>query len=173
MQIFHQFFFLFLLSTINDPSIYFHWTSTGYKNNNDSNNIVGWSKFSVKKACFSTESLILALNFQCTLHFVCWQLCGPLGRWLDTDISVATAETHYLRLNSVHIHCLVFVSVQQALMNDNGCISPRAGNKWHFFDSYALSCQTPFCQIAICHKTKKTLLTYHQHLLLMSWVNIK
>jgi hypothetical protein len=44
---------------------------------------------------------------------------------------------------------LVSINVQQALMNVNRCnFFPHGGIQWHAFSSYALPCETPFCQTA-------------------------
>ena len=48
-----------------------------------------------------------------------------------------------------HTHCSVFRNIQQALMNVNGYhFFPPWGIQWHTFASYALPCQTTFCQTA-------------------------
>ena len=51
------------------------------------------------------------------------------------------------RLTVLNIHCLVSVNVQHASRNVIGYnFFPHGGIQLHAFASYALPCQTPFCQ---------------------------
>ena len=84
-------------------------------------------------------------------HFAVWQAAvhGCLEHHLSFHITVITAEVHHSPPYCAHIHCLVSINAQQALMKISGC---------HFFcleessDTpllhTPLPCQTPFCQTA-------------------------
>ena len=52
-------------------------------------------------------------------------------------VIVTTAETHHPLLHCAHIHCLVSINVQQALMNVSGC---------HFF------CTKKFMDTPLLHR---------------------
>ena len=39
--------------------------------------------------------------------------------WLVTHINIASAERHYLLPNYVHVHCLVYLNIEQVSMNIN------------------------------------------------------
>jgi len=56
---------------------------------------------------------------------------------------------HHTPPHCAHIHCLVSISIQQALMNASECIFfPHGGIQWHTLASCTLSLQMPFCQTA-------------------------
>jgi len=57
------------------------------------------------------------------MHFMLWNDCCTLlsKRWLAFPNTVTTALMHHTPINSVYIHCLVSVSVQQAWINVSGC----------------------------------------------------
>ena len=83
--------------------------------------------------------------------FVSWcdSCAWPSGTWLVFQVAVATAETRHPPPHCANIHCLNSVNVQQASMNVIGCnFFPHGGFQLHTFVSYALTCQTPFCQTA-------------------------
>jgi len=83
--------------------------------------------------------------------FISWcENCAwPSGKWLVFQVAVATAETCHPSPRCANIHCLVSVKVQLASMNVIGCnFFPHGRIQLHTFASYALPCQTPFCQTA-------------------------
>ena len=84
-------------------------------------------------------------------HFFSW--CGSCawlsGTWVVFQGAVTTAETHHPPPYCAHIHCLIPINVQQALMNVSGChFFPQGGIQWHIFASCAFPCQASFCQTA-------------------------
>ena len=79
----------------------------------------------------------------------CYRYAWPSGMWLVFHIAVATAETQYPPPHCTHIHCLVTVDVQQALMNVSECHVFHMEEFRDTFASSALPCQTPFHQTAL------------------------
>ena len=79
--------------------------------------------------------------------FVSWcESCAwPSGMWLVFHVTVATAETHHPPPHCANIHCLVYVKVDECHWVQ---FFPHGGIQLHTFVSYALPCQTPFCQTA-------------------------
>jgi len=79
----------------------------------------------------------------------CDSCSWPSGMWLVLHVAVATAETCHPLPQCANIYCLASVSIQQVSMNVIRCIFfPHRGIQLHTFASYALPCQTPFCQTA-------------------------
>ena len=79
---------------------------------------------------------------QGALHFMSWQLCWT---WPITHIAVTTVEMHYPLPNWSHIHCLLFVNLQQMLMNVKG---------WIFFCTEFSESPPLLCHILLnCHST--------------------
>ena len=74
-----------------------------------------------------------------------------LHGYLECGLSftVSTAGTQHPPAHCAHIHYLVSINIQKALMNVRGCIFLCACMKefkWHTFASYTLPCPMPFCQ---------------------------
>ena len=83
--------------------------------------------------------------------FISWcdSCAWTSGTWLVFHVAVATAETRHPPPHCANVHCLVSVNVQQASMNVFGCnFFPHGGIRLYTFASYALPCQTSFCQTA-------------------------
>ena len=75
------------------------------------------------------------------------------GSRTDTNSTITlfgrAAGRYHSLSHCAHIHCLVSITFQKALMNINGCNSfPHEGIQWHTFASCTLPCQMPFCQTA-------------------------
>ena len=64
-------------------------------------------------------------------------------------IAVATAETHHPLHHCAHIHCLISINVQHALMNGSGChfFHMEGFNYTPLFPMYFCA-RLPFCQTA-------------------------
>ena len=68
--------------------------------------------------------------------------------------------------HSADIHCLISINVQKVSMNVNEChFFPHGRIQWHTFVSYALPCQTPFCQTAPLLPS----VTWQQHVTQYLW----
>jgi hypothetical protein len=72
-------------------------------------------KFPGCNPLFCADELIEAL-------FISWadSCVGPSETWPVSHITVATAEMHHPLPHCAHIHCWVFINVEQASMNING-----------------------------------------------------
>jgi hypothetical protein len=76
-------------------------------------------------------------------------MCRLPGTWPVSHITITTAETHHRLPYCAHIHCLVSVNIQQALMNV--IIEFSFFHMEEFNDtsaSYALTYQTALCLTA-------------------------
>jgi len=80
-------------------------------------------------------------------------------RW--PTAAVMTPGTYHPPPHCAHIHCLLFINIQQALRNVNECHFLLCGGvQWYTFASYTFPCQMPFCLTgppfaAICHMATK------------------
>ena len=73
--------------------------------------------------------------------------CNNMNQWRWP--AVTAAETHHPLRRCDHIHWLVSINVEQALMNVSGFYFFLCGGiQWHTSASSALPCQTPLCQTA-------------------------
>ena len=67
-----------------------------------------------------------------------------------------TAETHLPPLHCTHIHCLISIKVQQALINASGCQFFLHGGIQHLcFTSMSEAISSDFLSAAICHVATK------------------
>ena len=105
--------------------------------------------------------------------------------WLVLHVTIVTIKTQRSLPHRAHIHCLVFINVQQAPVSVSWVsFFPHKVIQVHSFTSYTLPCQSPFCQAATLlsplaqqqYGTKTgrkvhLLLPYHQHPPLTSLAN--
>jgi len=101
--------------------------------------------------CIEADIQLRTQFSSCNPLFISWcDSCAWLsGMWLVFHVAVTTAETRHPLPHGANIHCLVSINVHQASMNVIGCNFFRHGGiQLHTFASYALPCQTPFCQNA-------------------------
>ena len=83
------------------------------------------NKSALVKTCTAIWSMVCPSCHCCC----CWNI-PPTPHWAD-------------------IYRLISIKFQQALMNVNGChFFLHGGIQFHTFASYALPCQSPFCQTA-------------------------
>ena len=83
--------------------------------------------------------------------FISWceSYTWPFRTWIVFHVAVATAEMQHTPPHCANIQCLASVNVQHASMNVTGCnFFQHGGSQLHTFASYALPCQTSFCQTA-------------------------
>ena len=87
------------------------------------------------------------------LHTVLVNICTAIQNVACFHAAVTAAETHHPLPQCVHIHCLVSISVQQALMDVYGC---------NFFRMEEFSL-TPFLQTQthVRHRAARLLLCCH------------
>ena len=87
----------------------------------------------------------LCIFFQQWTRAAC-HACTNLYQWRCP--SDTTAETHHPPLHCAHIHWLV--SKCSASISECQWVHyfPSGGNQWHYFASYTLPCQAPYCQTA-------------------------
>jgi len=84
-----------------------------------------------------------------SLHAVLVKVFSRRDPLFHSCYNSITAETHHPPPRCVHIHCLVSIHVQQALLNVNRCsFFFQGGIQWHAFISSTLPWQPPFCQTA-------------------------
>jgi len=84
------------------------------------------------------------------LHSKLIKICTRGGDPLLLSPLLVVAVCYHPQPCCAHIHRLVFINVQQVLMNVNRChfFHTEEFSDTSFFASYALLCQTPFCQTA-------------------------
>ena len=120
--------------------------------------------------------------------FISWcdSYAWPSRTWFVFHVAVATAETCHLPPHCANIHCLVSKNVQQASMNVIGCnffhmeqfnYTPLLHMHFHIrrhFVRLLLCCHLSHGNKIQWNTGRKVqpLLSYHQHLPLMSWANI-
>ena len=98
--------------------LYFHGNNNRYK---EPNNTYWYNKFSASKHCFSTFTtinLVFSPMMNKSLHVMLKKNLQELRRH---NVTVATTEKHHPSSHCAHIHCLVSINIQQALMNVNRC----------------------------------------------------
>ena len=118
------------------PPIYFHGNYNRYKehNNSDRSNCQLWSTV-------FQHSHHHWLCFHQRWTRAAWHTCKNPHQQKWPTVTVTTAEMHHPLP-----HCVVSISVQQAMMNVSGCqLLPDGGIQLHTFTSYTLPCQMPFC----------------------------
>ena len=85
-----------------------------------------------------------------------WRFSWPWlsGTWISYHFTVTTAEVSHPLSHCAHIQCLVSINVQQASMNDSGCVFILyRGIQWHSFihTSMSYAILSDCSSAAICH----------------------